>query len=270
MAGHPEYNGWVLITKDGRLPWLPQTLADKLDAEGARRQRALADWNRTVAGMKPADPAKMQSAYELIKKTDPAGAEKLMATVKEQAVEVERLRQQVYPATTAQFQKQIADYEKYRASFTPEQLRAPGVWGDPSGEGKRKLEAETAALRALTPDGQRQIDEWTREARRVPAQAAEFTAKVRELRRIHAEKAAPFIADALARYELTNLVPGAADRAISFKPDPSFPDVTAPNRIQVIAISFSQDPDPKQTARRAWQQRAKETFDYAALAALIK
>ena len=58
--------------------------------------------------------------------------------------------------------------------------------------------------------------------------------------------------------------------SIGYKPDPSFPDVTAPNRIQVIAIRFSRDPDPKQTVRRAWQQRAKETFDYAALGALVK
>ena len=64
VAGYPEYNDWVLITKDGRLPWIPQTLADKLDAEGARRQEKLAEWNRTRAGMKPMDPAAMQKAYE--------------------------------------------------------------------------------------------------------------------------------------------------------------------------------------------------------------
>src|SRR5262249_58258346 len=32
VGGYPEYNGWVLITKDGRLPWLPQTPADGTDA----------------------------------------------------------------------------------------------------------------------------------------------------------------------------------------------------------------------------------------------
>jgi hypothetical protein len=34
VAGYPEYEHWVLITKDGRLPWIPVTLADKLDIEG--------------------------------------------------------------------------------------------------------------------------------------------------------------------------------------------------------------------------------------------
>ena len=31
VGGYPEYNGWVVIAKDGRLPWIPQTLADLLD-----------------------------------------------------------------------------------------------------------------------------------------------------------------------------------------------------------------------------------------------
>jgi hypothetical protein len=33
---------------------------------------------------------------------------------------------------------------------------------------------------------------------------------------------------------------------------------------------FSQELDPKQTARKAWNLKTKETFDYAALAALIR
>ena len=35
-----------LITKDGRLPWIPQTLADKLDAEGERRRKKLEEWQQ--------------------------------------------------------------------------------------------------------------------------------------------------------------------------------------------------------------------------------
>ncbi len=78
------------------------------------------------------------------------------------------------------------------------------------------------------------------------------------------------MSDATAQYDLTNIRPGPADRAMGVKPDPSFPDPKQPNRIQAIAIIFSQDPDPKQVERRAWQQKVKDTFDFAALAALIK
>jgi hypothetical protein len=84
------------------------------------------------------------------------------------------------------------------------------------------------------------------------------------------ERAAPLITEAMAAYDLTNLQAGPAERAISVKSDPAFPDVRDPNRIQMIAIAFSEDPDTKNAERRAWQQRVKDTFDYAALAALVK
>ena len=235
VGGFPEYNGWVLITKDGRLPWIPQTLADRLDVEGARRRDALAAWNKTTAGMKAVDPVAIQKTFEMLAKTDPAGAQKYLTSMKEQAAELERQQKHVYPAMTAALEQQVKDYEEYRASFSAEQLRAPAVWGDVSGEGKRRLDAEIAALRQ---SGR--------------------------------EKAAPLIAIATAKYDLTNLQPGTADRAMRVKPDPTFPDTSTPDRIQLIAITFSQDPDPRQVERRAWQQRVKETFDYAALAALLK
>ena len=92
---------------------------------------------------------------------------------------------------------------------------------------------------------------------------------VRALRNAHAERIGPQITDATADYELKNLRPGSAEAAIGIKRDPAFPDFTAPNRIQSITIVFSTDPDPRNTERRAWQQRVKETFNFAALAALL-
>ena len=93
---------------------------------------------------------------------------------------------------------------------------------------------------------------------------------MRTLRQRHLESVSNRMADLRAQYDLTNLTPGSADNAMSFKRDPSFPDFTNPNRVQVITVAFSYDPDPKQVERRAWQTRVKETFDFAALAALIK
>jgi hypothetical protein len=261
VAGYPEYNNWVFITKDGRLPWIPQTLADKLDAEGAKRKEKLADWNRTRAAMKPMDSAAMQKAYESVKKADAAGAEKMLADFKVQSEEVARLQKDVYPLTTAALEKQVKDYEAYRTSFTAAQLAEPAVWGDTSGEGKRKLDAAIAALQQLSPDEQREMDTLNR-AKRVP--------EARAVRQRHMERASPLMSDATAQYDLMNIKPGPADRAMGVKPDPSFPDPKQPNRIQAIAIIFSQDPDPKQVERRAWQQKVKDTFDFAALAALIK
>ena len=261
VAGYPEYNNWVLITKGGRLPWIPQTLADKLDAEGTRRKEKLAEWNKTRSGMKAPDQAAVQKAYEAIKKTDPAGADKMLADLKAQAEEVARLQKDVYPLATASLEKQVKDYEIYRASFTAAQLAEPAVWGDTSGEGKRKLDAQIAALQRLSPEEQREVDALNREKR---------AAEARTVRQRHMERASPLMTDATAQYDLTNIKPGPADRALGVKPDPSFPDPKQPNRVQAIAIIFSHDPDPKQIERRAWQQKVKDTFDFAALAALIE
>ena len=246
VTGFPEYDNWVVITKGGRLPWIPQTLADKLDAEGARRRKVLEEWKRDRAV-----------------KSD---------------------------AGTAEPEKQVKDYEAYRASFTPEQLRAPAAWADPTNEGKRKLDAQIASLQRLTVEEQRTVDSWGQESRalerqaqveavknknaadaaRLRTQANDLANKVRALRQAHMDAASPLIADALAQYQLTNLKPGSAADAISVKPDPAFPDFTDLNRVQLITISFAGDTDPREAVRRAWQQKAKEAFDFTALAAMLK
>jgi len=258
-GGYPEYNNWVVITKDGRLPWIPQTLADKLDAEGKRRRDKLAEWQKTRSQMKVMDEAAAQKTYEMLKKSDPAGAEKFLASVVEQREEMKRLQQEVYPANTAQLEKEVRDYEQYRASFTAEQLRAPAVWGDASGALRKKLDADIAAVQALPPAVQAQIDALPRDNERA--------ARMRTIRQRYLESASNRMAELRAQYDLTNLKPGAADNAMSYKRDPAFPDFTNPNRIQVITVTFSLETDP---ARRAWQTRVKETFDFAGLARLVK
>ena len=261
VAGYPEYNGWVLITKDGRLPWIPQTLADKLDAEGARRKEKFAEWNKTRAGMKSMDPAAMRKAYEAVKKTDPAGAEKMLADFKAQGEELARRQKDVYPLTTAALEKQVKDYETYRASFTAAQSCEPAVWGDTSGEGKRKLDAEIAALQRLSPEEQREMDTLNREKRAPEARAVASTPH-------GARVAADERCDRAVRLDEHQARTRRSRDGRQAGSD--LPRSKQPSRIQAIAISFSRDPDAKQVERRAWQQKVKETFDFAALAAFIK
>jgi sRNA-binding regulator protein Hfq len=289
VAGFPEYNNWVVISKDGRLPWIPQTLEEKLAVEGNKRRAALAEWTTTRAGMKGMDAGALRKTYEAVKKTDPAGAEKMLADITAQTAELERLQREVYPLTTMSLEGQIKAFDEYRTSFTSEELQSPAVWWDESGAARRQLDAEIAALQKLSADEQRELDNLSKEASafgrqaqvetkkqnateaaRLRAQANELGMKARVVRQRHVERAAPLMNDARARFELTNLQPGPAERAISYKPDPTFPDPKDPNRIQLITVLFSTDPDPKQTVRRAWQQQAKESFDWRGLAALLK
>ena len=151
------------------------------------------------------------------------------------------------------------------------------------------MESNIAALRALTAEEQKQVEQWTTESRALERQAqaattnrntaeatrlravsADLAGKVRALRSAHQERVATEITDLMAQYELTNLKPGTAENAISVKPDPNFPNYADPNRIQMITILFSETPDPRAVTERAWQKNTKETFDFAALEALLK
>jgi hypothetical protein len=190
----------------------------------------------------------------------------------------------------AEFEKQVRDCREYRASFSAADLRSPAVWGDPSGEAKRRLNAQIAAQQALSPDEQRQIDDLSRESRaadrqsqvevtanhnaaeaaRLRARANDLANQVRALRQAHIDKTAPLVTDANAQYQLTNLKPGDAEHAISVKRDPSFPDTATPNRIQVIAVGFFFAADARDTALVTWGQRTKASFDFSGLATLLQ
>ena len=152
-------------------------------------------------------------------------------------------------------EKQVRDYQQYRASFSAEQLRGPAVWADPTNEGRTRLENDARALRRLSAEDERR--------------AAVGGPVAREIRQAHMARVAPLIVDAIANYDLKNIQPGPAERATKVKPDPSFPDMSAPNRIQVIAITFSFGPKPT-GALLEWQTKTKETFDFAALAAMLQ
>ena len=79
----------------------------------------------------------------------------------------------------------------------------------------------------------------------------------------------PRILESLAAYDLTNIQPGSAERAMKVKRDPTFPDTATANRVQVIAVMLSFGPKPA-GAQLDWQAKTKESFDFTALAALLR
>lgn len=287
FAGYPIYNGWIVMTKDRRLPWIPQTVRDRLDREEQKRQRALDDWAKTNASLKPLDEAAQMKTYEMLRHADPVGAEKFLATVRE-VNEQTRKAKADEPLRDAHLQRHLQAVREYRATFTEAQLDAPAVWMDQSREGQKRLDAQIAEYQRLTPQDQQTVDALGREARDLERQArAEKDAalaaqlreraralavKVRAVRQAHTERAFFLIQDARAAYELTNIRPGDAARAMAFKPDPAFPDMRDPFRPQLIMVNFWSKSDPKdQTSPRTqWLRRARETFDFAAVAALLR
>jgi hypothetical protein len=179
----------------------------------------------------------------------------------------------------------------YRATFSEAQLNAPAMWMDANREGSRRLDARIADFQKLPPDQQLQVDTLGREARDLERQAQveantnknaaaaaqlrersnALALRVREIRKAHQEKAFFLIQDARADFDLTNLKPGAKEQAMAFKPDPAFPDLNDAFRPQLIMIAFWSKSDPKDNSPRTlWLRKAKETFDFAPLAALLR
>ena len=290
FAGYPIYNGWIVMTQDRRLPWIPQTLGDRLAREETKRQRELDDWNTLKAGRKMPDEAATTKAYETLKKMDPAGAETFLASMRETAEQV-RQAKAAEPRIDAHLAAQLKAVRDYRATFSPAELNSPATWMDASGDGRKRLDARIAELQKLTPEEQQQVDALGREARDLERQGqaeantnrnAAAAAALRErshalarrgseIRKMHVDNAFFPIQDARADYDLTNLKPGAKEHAMAFKPDPAFPDFSDPFRPQVILVNFWSKSDPKDDSPRTlWLRRAKDTFDFDALAALLR
>ena len=290
IGGYPEYNGWVVISKNGRLPWIPQTLGDRLDRIGAACERALADWRNARALRTAPDQAMIDRTAALRRKADPAGADQYVENMRRLTADLQGA--QAKDATReAHLTKLLNEYRAYRASFTAQQLAMPAVWADTNGSARQAMEVQIAELQELSADEQERAGEIREHSRTLEREAAASNNEVAalqfrtqamdllqdadQIRKDHSERAALEEEALRGAYELTNLKPGSAEQVLAYKMDPTFPDRRQPGKIQVIVLSALTLAEedilqrPEQAARKAWLDRVKESIDYAALAALL-
>ncbi len=289
-GGYPEYNGWVVISKNGRLPWIPQTLGDRLNRIGAARERALADWRNARASRKVPDQTMIDRTAALRRKTDPAGADQYVENMRRLTADIQAA-QAKDAAREAHLTKLLNEYRAYRASFTAQELAMPAVWADTDGSARKAIESQIDELQALSVDDQGRMGDIREQSRGLEREAAVSTneatarwlrtqagAMLQDADQIHKDHMdrAELEEDALrGAYELTTLKPGPAEQALAYKMDPTFPNRSQPGQIQVIAVSVStlNEEDvlqrPEQVAPNAWLDRVKSSIDYASLAALL-
>ncbi|THJ17802.1 MAG: hypothetical protein CAF42_005500 [Nitrospira sp. CG24B] len=290
IGGYPEYNGWVVISKNGRLPWIPQTLGDRLDRVGAVRERALADWRNASALRTAPDQAMIDRTAALRRKADPAGADQYVENMRRLTADLQGA--QAKDATrAAHLTKLLSEYRAYRASFTAQQLAMPAVWGDSNGSVRQAMEAQIAELQELSADEQERAGALREQSRdlereamasdkeavalRLRTQAMDLLQEADHIRKDHRERAVLEEEALRGAYELTNLKPGPAEHALAYKMDPTVPNRSQSGKIHVIVVSTSTLAEedilqrPEQAARKAWLDRVKESIDYAALAALL-
>jgi hypothetical protein len=280
----------VVISKNGRLPWIPQTLGDRLDRVGATRERALADWRNAKVLRTAPDQTIIDRTAALRRKTDPAGADQYVENMRRLTADIQA-GQAKDAARGAQLTKLLNDYHAYRASFTAQQLAMPAVWADTDGSVRKAMETQIDELQTLSVDEQERAGALREQSRdleresmasdkeavalRLRTQAMDLLQDADHIRNSHRERAALEEETLRDAYELTNLKPGPAEHALAYKMDPTIPNRSQHGKIHVIVVSTSRLAEedilqrPEQAARKAWLERVKESIDYTALAALL-
>jgi hypothetical protein len=129
VGRYPVYRGqWIVLSFDGRTPWVPVSTEEYLAFEERRltREAAEADQNIAEAHAKAGqyDDSGPRQVYEAMKKTDPAEAEKFWAMIQEvkaQAAKDAAAAAAAPPIDNA-FARQLEELRVLRASLTPTQL----------------------------------------------------------------------------------------------------------------------------------------------------
>jgi hypothetical protein len=243
----------LIITKDGRLPIIPVSLADRLDREAAFLATRLDEVRKQLA-------AKPQAALEA------------------------RLR----PEET-ELRRQIDALAAYRASFSADELRAAWVQHDPQGREAQELQARVRAIEALSPEDQAQVNALgarvrtlqlqarargvaPEEATRLRNEANEALQQMQAIQLAQEKRVEAQVRAARDDFAMRLMRPGAAADAREFKDDPTFWDSSDPNRIQLISVDFwnTQSRETSAAEAGAWMDKVEATFDYQALKALIR
>ena len=165
------------------------------------------------------------------------------------------------------------------------------MWMDASGDARRRLDAQIAELQKLTPEEQQQADSLSRESRdpsgRHRSKAAPTGTRPRPP---HCERARTNSHGKSARFESPcregvlsdsgragGLRPGqpGSQALLSERwrssPIPCFRTSATRSGPQVILVNFWSKSEPTDNSPRSvWLRKAKETFDFPAVAALLR
>jgi hypothetical protein len=148
VGRYPVYRGQsIVLTFDGRVPWVPLSTEEYLDFEERRLSRDVAEIDQNIAETNAKvgkyDDTGPLEVYEAMKKTNPEEAEKLLAVI--QAAKAQAARDAAAAATAPPIvNAAVQDLEALRAlraSLTPAQLRSQAREGYNSKTPRRPVEA---------------------------------------------------------------------------------------------------------------------------------
>ena len=129
IGPRPVYRGqMIVLTFDGRLPWVPVTTEEYLAFEERRLTKEVAEVDRNIAETNAKagkyDESGPRQVYETMKKTDPAEAEKFWAMIQGLKAQAAKDAAAKRPPIVNPQVKQLEELRALRASLTPAQLLA--------------------------------------------------------------------------------------------------------------------------------------------------
>ena len=126
VGKYPVYRGqWIVLTFDGRLPWVPLTMGEYLAFEERRMVKEYEEAERNIAASsKPVqlDENELRKAYEAMKAVNPAEAEKFLAMMAEVRKSAARASAEAKPVTNG-FARPLQEVRALRASLSPAELQ---------------------------------------------------------------------------------------------------------------------------------------------------
>ena len=127
IGKYPVYRGqWIVLTFDGRLPWVPLTMAEYLAFEERRMTKQFEEVEQNIASSRAAagkfDEKALRETYEAMKAANPAEAEKFLAMMAEVRKNVAKAAAEAPPMNNG-FAQPLAELRALRASLSPVQLQ---------------------------------------------------------------------------------------------------------------------------------------------------
>lgn len=126
IGGYPVYRGqWIVLTFDGRIPWIPVTMSEYLDFEERRLVALEAESASNIAEVQANtsvfDEDAVRETFEAMRAVDPAQAEEFRTMMEEVRKQTAAAAAEA-PTITNAYTPQLADLRAFRASLTPSQL----------------------------------------------------------------------------------------------------------------------------------------------------
>jgi hypothetical protein len=129
VAGYPEFEGKVFLSLNGRLPWIPASVAEYLGFQERQVLKSREDFRKRRPAFYGQDLKTVEKAYENMKKLDAKAAESYRATALAQNDALAAQQRKTEETAELHFTRQLDEIAKVRASFTAEQLAAQAYHG---------------------------------------------------------------------------------------------------------------------------------------------